>query len=97
MGRSAKKPTAPKTIDDIGVVDTFQSPESSNVEGAAYNTFTGELVVAYRDKKKEVAETAYWKYTKVSPEDWQAFKTAESKGKFKNEVILKKYGPGERM
>lgn len=71
--------------------DVFTSPESSNVEGGTFYGDTGELVLAFRDKKKIGAEVVFYAYSNVDPRDWEGLKTADSKGRYMNDVIKKKY------
>lgn len=76
---------------EASVVDTFTSPESANVEGASYTPDTKQLVIAFRDKKKEGAPIKYYYYDNYPSEEWLAFKQAESKGEFVSKRIKPHY------
>lgn len=73
----AKRSAKPLTETDV-----FTSPESSTVEGGVRDAATGDVVLAFRDKKKDGAEVVYYTYSAVEEKDWQSLKDAESKGKY---------------
>lgn len=52
---------------------------SAAVEGAAYKESTGKLTIQFKGGARYV-------YTGVTPEEWEAFRTAESKGKAMNVI-----------
>jgi hypothetical protein len=63
---------------------SFDSPESSSVQGASYDPATMTLTVTLKPGK-------IYTYNPISPEKWKAFHDAPSKGKFFQGEIRPKY------
>jgi hypothetical protein len=56
-------------------MDSFLSPESSNIAGATYDDNAGTLVVTFNNGGE-------YEYLGVSPIVWTSFKRAPSKGRY---------------
>jgi hypothetical protein len=72
-------------------IDTFLSPESSNVEGGTWDGDTKAATISFRNKKDPNATSLFYYYLDVARADWDALKNAPSKGKHMREVFRKKY------
>jgi hypothetical protein len=58
--------------------------DSTAISDFAYDEEARELLIRYRGGRAYI-------YYEVSPDDYLAFRDAESKGKFVNKVIKRKY------
>lgn len=65
--------------------DSIQTPGSSNIASADYDDETQLLAVTFK-------AGGTWEYENVSPETWDGFKGASSKGEFLHRQIKGRYG-----
>lgn len=82
LERKQKDLVRKKKLTPLDIIDTFTSPESSNVEGGSYSNTTQQAVIAFRDKKDSGAATVYYAYEGMTRKDWEGLKGADSKGKY---------------
>lgn len=68
------------------VIESFDSPESSNISSAAYDPEKQHLSVSFKSHTGGTATRVY-SYSGVSPALWREFVQAKSKGKFFAEAI----------
>lgn len=59
---------------------SFESPQSSNVTGASYDVSNHNLSVHFQRGRTYI-------YQGVPPSIWDAFKDADSKGQYFNDII----------
>lgn len=72
-------------------IDTFLSPESSNIHSASYDPTSKVLIINFKDKKKPEEITKAFKYQGFTQQLWTGFKAASSKGGFAGLYIYKRY------
>lgn len=68
------------------VPESFESPESSNVAGAQYDSLSQSLTVRFKSKEPK-PEAVYRSTIPVPPTTWVEFLHAPSKGAFYNQII----------
>lgn len=68
------------------VIESFESPESSNIASASYNTGTHLMTVEFKRLTTFSLKREYH-YSGVSETLWREFVQAKSKGKFFAEAI----------
>lgn len=66
------------------VPDSFQSPESSNIDGAVYNATTGKMTVFFRKGPP-------YDFAGIPAGVWAGFVTASSKGAYFSSTIRPLY------
>lgn len=74
-----------KKIEDEILFETVASPESTSVREATYYLKPKVLVLWFGKTNTK------YKYEGFRPEDWQAYKSASSKGKFVHSFIVPNY------
>lgn len=72
---------------------SFESPESSTIEGAHYDPTTLTLTVNFKRQEKERTAAVYI-FPDVPPQEWDDFLAAPSKGSFFARRIRPIYSPG---
>lgn len=75
------------------MIESFESPESTSIIGASYDTDTEVLSVEF--KRSETATMTY-DYAGVPPRMWEEFAASESRGSFFGRFIRTMYSGTKR-